>query len=201
MEHDAVRHSSTDKTGDVMTTILHLDKQTWTESEFLAIGETPERIELFDGSLHVTPDPLPRHQYMASQLLNAMNAPSRRAGLFAFGGLNIRLHPGHIRIPDFVITSEIDFDELVVDASSVPLICEILSPSNQATDRIHKMRYYAEAGIPWYLLVEPKTGVLELYRLDGDRYTAHATAAPGELLEITEPVAVTIDPADLLPPR
>ncbi|WP_239166017.1 hypothetical protein [Actinoplanes italicus] len=75
-----------------MTTPLHLDKQTWTESEFLAIGETPE-------------------------------------------------------------------------------------------------------------LVDPRTATLQVYALVEGKYVEHATGAPGLPLTLTEPVAVTIDPADLLPPR
>jgi hypothetical protein len=114
MERDGMRLSSPDDPGDAMTPSLPLsDRTTWTESEFLAFGETPERIELFDGSLHVTPIPLARHQHVVSQLVRVMDAPA----------------------------------------------------------------------------------------LEGDRYLAHATAAPGELLELTGPVVATIDPADLLPPR
>jgi hypothetical protein len=63
------------------------------------------------------------------------------------------------------------------------------------------MRYYADAGIPWYLLAEPRTATFTRYKLEGSEYSVHATAAPGELLELTDPVDVSIDPADLLPPR
>jgi len=184
-----------------MTSTLHLEKRTWTEPEYLALGETPERIELFDGSLHVSPDPLPRHQHAALELAVITRAAVRNAGLHSLCGGNVRLQAGRICIPDFSITADIDFDDLVMDAASVRLICEILSPSNPATDKVIKMRYYAEAGIPWYLLVQPETGLLQLYRLDGDKYLEHATAVPGEPLVLTDPVSVTIDPADLLPPR
>jgi len=63
-----------------------------------------------------------------------------------------------------------------------------------------KMHYYATAGIPWYLRVEQKTGVLRLHRLISRHYVEHAVAKPGETLSLTEPVNVTIDPAHLRAP-
>lgn len=203
MGHVDVGQFPPDKTrDDAMTTaLLHLEDRYWTESEYLAIGETPERIELFDGSLVVTSYPALGHQFVVTSLVFALGAAARRAGLQAFAGANVRLRSGHIRIPDFLITSEINFGDQVCDANVVQLICEVISPSNAATDTVQKMRYYAEAGIPWYLLIDPRIETFHLLRLDGDRYTEHAKAAPGELLELTEPVVATIDPADLLPPR
>lgn len=183
------------------TALLHLENHYWTESEYLAIGETPERIELFDGSLVVTPTPTVGHQYIVSRLVVSLYEVARSAGLHAFAGLGIRLGPGHIRIPDFLITTELNFDDRVNDSDVVKLICEVISPSNASTDTVQKMRHYADAGIPWYLLIDPRSETFHLFRLDGDRYTEHAKAAPGELLELTEPVVATIDPAELLPPR
>ena len=80
------------------------------------------------------------------------------------------------------------------------LVCEIISPSNAATDKVLKMHYYAAAGIRWYLLVEQDTGTLRLFELSGDRYVEHSSAKVGETLELTTPVSVIIDPRDLLPP-
>jgi len=44
-------------------------------------------------------------------------------------------------------------------------ICEILSPSNAATDRVKKRRLYAEHGVPHYWLVDPFARTLEALRL------------------------------------
>jgi Uma2 family endonuclease len=172
-----------------------------TEEEFLAFGETRERIELFDGGLYVTPAPTPRHQHISSELMVALRPAARKAGLYVHEAVNVRLRQGRIPIPDLAVTEPIDFDEPVVDAESVRLVCEIVSPSNASADKVLKMHYYAAAGIPWYLLVEQDTGALHLYELAGQQHREHSVTAPGQVLHLTEPVDVTISPEALLPPR
>ena len=77
-------------------------------------------------------------------------------------------------------------------------MCEVVSPSNPAADRVLKMHYYAQAGIPWYLLVDPEPEImLTLYRAEGDKYIEVAGGVPGEPITLTEPVQITLDPADL----
>jgi Uma2 family endonuclease len=172
-----------------------------TEEEFLSFGETQERIELFDGSLFVTPAPTPRHQHISSELMVALRPAARKAGLYVLEAVNVRLRPSRIPIPDLAITEPIDFDNLVVDAESVRLVCEIVSPSNASADKVLKMHYYAAAGIPWYLLVEQETGALHLYGLSGQSYTERSVTQVGDVLHLTDPVEATISPEDLLPPR
>jgi Uma2 family endonuclease len=173
----------------------------WTEEEYLALGETADRVELFDGSLYVTPAPTPRHQNVARRLAAALDPGADDAGLHVFEGVNVRLRPGRIPIPDLVVTSDIDVDDPVVPASAVRLVCEVLSPNNAAVDKVLKMHYYAAAGIEWYLLVEQGTATLHLYRLDGDTYREHSVTPVGKILRLTEPLTAEIDPARLLPKR
>jgi len=171
-----------------------------TEAEFLALGEWPARVELFGGSLLVTPGQTPRHQHIYGQLEVALRPGAAQAGLFVHGAVNVRLQQGYIPIPDLVITSMIDFREPVIDADVVRLVCEIVSPANASADKVLKMHHYAVAGIPWYLLVEQETGALNLYRLVGSHYVEQSMTHPGTLLRLKEPVEATIAPEDLLPP-
>jgi Uma2 family endonuclease len=169
-----------------------------TEEEFLALGESPDRVELFDGSLLVTPAPTPLHQYISRKLANALD--TAKSGLYVVEAVNVRLQPGRVPIPDIVLTRIVDLTVPIIDAESVELICEIVSPSNASVDKVLKMHHYAAAGIPWYLLVEQETGALHLHRLTGDHYVEHSVTHPGQLLRLTEPVEATIAPEDLLPP-
>ncbi len=171
-----------------------------TEEEFFALGETSKRIELFDGSLFVTPAPTPQHQHISSELKFALRTAARAAGLYVHEAVNVRLQPGRIPIPDLAVTEKIDFKELVIDAEAVVLICEIVSPSNASADKVLKMHYYAAAGIPWYLLVEQESATLHLYQLSGSHYVERSVTRPGEVLHLTEPLTVDLMPEDLLPP-
>lgn len=183
------------------TAIFGRGGQPWSEAEYLGLGETPERVELFDGSLFVTPAPTPRHQLISGRLLVAMLPGADAAGLHVLEAVNVRLKAGRVTIPDLVITSDIDFDEAMIEAPMVRLVCEIISPNNASADKVLKMHYYAAAGIGWYLLVEQETGALHLYRLDGAHYVEHCVARPGDTLRLTEPVRAEIEPSALLPRR
>jgi Uma2 family endonuclease len=184
--------------GDDDMTAAFAHVMPWTEEEFLALGETPDRVELFDGSLLVSPAPTPIHQLISTNLTFALRAAAREAGLRVYPAVNLRLRRDRIPIPDLVLTRPIDVWNLVVDASSVVLVCEIISPSNAATDRVLKMHHYAEAGIQWYLLTDPDTRVLDLYRLEGKQYKQYATGKPGTPLRMDAPVVVEMDPDELL---
>ena len=73
-------------------------------------------------------------------------------------------------------------------------ICEILSPSNVADDRVRKRRLYAEHDVAFYWLLDPSAQTLEALRLDHSSRawvevgsydsTSVARAAPFEAIEI-----------------
>jgi len=60
------------------------------------------------------------------------------------------------------------------------------------------MHYYAAVAIPWYLLIDPDTLTINLYRLAADQYVKHATATPGQALAFPPPLGLQLDPAILV---
>lgn len=165
----------------------------WTEADYLALGETPDKIELVDGSLLVSPRPSLRHQRIATKLITAFDAPAEAAGLLVLPEVNLRLGSGRIVEPD-ILVADSDLTGGIVEAVEAELVCEIVSPGNAGTDRLLKPQLYAAAGIAWYLRVEQSDPVeLWLYRLHGERYELFAAAGRNETLRSDDPFAIALD--------
>ncbi|WP_250027637.1 Uma2 family endonuclease [Paractinoplanes maris] len=168
--------------------------------DYLALGVTSPRVELLDGSLLVTPDPTRTHQRIARHLANTFESNADPARLEVDDAVNVQLGPDRMVIPDVVVYAADDrVDDLIIDSAFVVLVCEIHSPSNATTDKVLKKHYYAAAGIPWYLMVDPTARTFALYELAGSVYKENSITKANEVLHLTEPVVVDLDPATLLP--
>jgi Uma2 family endonuclease len=56
-------------------------------------------------------------------------------------------------------------------------VCEILSSSTKATDRVEKLPIYARVGIPWVWLIDPEARTLEVYETAHERPVLFAAFA------------------------
>ncbi|MEV4821258.1 Uma2 family endonuclease [Micromonospora sp. NPDC049274] len=183
----------------MITPGVHSRALPWTESDYLALGETAQRIELLDGGLLIGPSPSVRHQVIVGGLIVALERGCATTNRTVLPVINLRLNATRILNPDLVVTSELDFTGLCVPADAVLLVGEVAAPHSATIDRVLKPHLYAEAGIEWYLLVEQESLTLHLYQRQGGHYVERATTKRGEVLELTEPVKATIRPEELVP--
>jgi len=86
-------------------------------------------------------------------------------------------------------------------------ICEVLSASNAARDRVEKRALYAKHGVAYYWMIDPEARTLEALVLERGRWlevgsyddTMTARIAPFDAIEL--PVGRLFLPRDVDPPR
>ena len=174
-------------------TLDQLGPGPWTEQDYFDLGETLLRIELIDGSLLVSPPPGVRHQHVSLQLAMAFDGAARSAGLSVYPAVNVRLASDRIVIPDIVL-ADTDDEGFAIEAAEVKLICETVDSSSVVADHVIKLRLYADAGIPCYLLAESAATdlVLRLFQLRSGDYVQVAEGRIGEMLCLTEPISLDL---------
>jgi Uma2 family endonuclease len=164
--------------------------------EVIALPEdNGQRVELIDGTLVVSPSPTPTHQRVLQLLIVALlnTVPPE---LEVLPGVNAVLgQQRRLLIPDLVVTNRPGHTDLYFTGDQIVLAAEILSPSTRAYDRILKRQLYAEAGIGYYLVVDPAPAtppLATLLRLDGEDYREDVRSTDG-LLRIERPFPIEVD--------
>ncbi len=80
-------------------------------------------------------------------------------------------------------------------------ICEVLSPTNEAHDRLTKRRLYARYGVRHYWIVDPQTRLLEAYSLEGERWVDAGTFGDVDIARIPPFEAVELPVGRLFLPK
>ncbi|MFD2482339.1 Uma2 family endonuclease, partial [Amycolatopsis albidoflavus] len=111
--------------------------------------------------------------------------------------------PGFSRRPDLMITTKaalarVDHDEDMLRANEILLVVEIVSPGSKRTDYATKHDEYADAGIPFYWILDLDDPIsLVACHQAGDLGYQDAPAVTGKF-RTTEPFPAEIDLAALL---
>ncbi|WP_337062950.1 Uma2 family endonuclease [Kineococcus sp. G2] len=143
--------------------------------EDLPQDENGPRMELVDGSLHVTPLGDLRHQRLVGQLAYRLTdlAP---VGWVVLPGANLlrRAATDRLLIPDVVVVAEEAFADggVYADPSDVLLAVEVESPSTRSADRLLKRELYAQWKVPHYWIVDPQARTLTRLALGPGRHYA-----------------------------
>ncbi len=183
---------------------------TW--EDLLALPEDVHA-EVISGAVVVPRAPLPRHARAQRAIGRFVGGPyddddgrGGPGGWWILLEVDVRLSQHDIVRPDLAgwrrerLTKPWDLRPIDV----VPdWLCEVVSPSNAAQDRVRKRELYARHRVPFYWLVDPGQRTLEALRLDG---------ASGAWIEVgayddasiarTAPFdAIELEVARLFPPR
>ena len=160
-----------------------------TLADFLAIPAADRWHEFVVGQIIEKAMPVGQHGYAQGKL---------RVVLDDYDGPEGKGRPGGWW---FVIDTEVDFprfgrrfrpdlagwriDRMPTPPQGVPSLCpdwacEIISPEKRRYDAVEKRRYYAEAGIPFYWLLDYELRTLTALKLAGGHYVTIGEAADAD---------------------
>jgi len=138
----------------------------YTWDDFIALGDEDLR-ELIDGELVEIEQPTFKHARLVALLCYYLAgwSDSGRGGICLSSGYKIRISDRRGVMPDVQFYRQgndalSDQDEGLVRGRP-DLVVEIILPSSQRYDRVTKLRWYAQLGIPEYWLVDPAAMMLQ----------------------------------------
>jgi Uma2 family endonuclease len=143
----------------------------------------PEMVaEIVEGELHASPRPALRHAWTSSRLGDRIGPPFHD-GRRSPGGWIIldepELHFGtDVLVPDLAGWRRTRMPRLPDGAYTTlapDWVCEVVSPSTAALDRVKKLAIYAREGASHLWLVDPLARTIEVLRLARKRWTIVAT--------------------------
>ncbi len=171
------------------------------------ILKLPENVvgEIIDGELFVSPRPRPEHALATARLTGKLEPSFGGGGGQGPGGWWI------LTEPEIHLGKKTDEDTLVPDLAGwrkermpklpseayftmVPdWVCEILSPSNARLDRVKKVPKYAQYGVKYLWLVNPREKTLEVFRLENSAWVLIQTFVEADKVKIQPFEAVEFD--------
>jgi Uma2 family endonuclease len=141
----------------------------WTYTDWEQLPDDGNRYEIIDGVLYMTTAPSYFHQWIIQGLQEYIGIPVRRQRLgFAVAAPIGVLMPNCQPVqPDFVVVLQsnaaIIYDRRIRGVPDVMI--EVLSPSNAVYDEDIKFDAYARAGLPEYVIIDPRSRTFNHYRL------------------------------------
>lgn len=160
-------------TPDVSSTAPNA-RYTW--DDFVALGEDDLR-ELIDGELVEVEVPTDSHEYIVGRLVTALTnwADAGHGGRALVSGYKVRISDRRGVMPD------VQFYRSGNDASRrqqkglvegrPDLVVEVVSPSSARYDRVKKLHWYAQLGVPEYWLVDAEAQMVERLALRDGVYS------------------------------
>ena len=179
--HTSTVSASQDTVDDLVLELLPLQGR-WNAEQYLWLTDHTNRLlEFTDGYIEVLPMPTDQHQTILLFLYDLFNGFLRPlGGKVLVAPLRLRIHERKYREPDLLLVLSADDprrqNRYWIGAD---LVVEIVSPDKPERDLIDKRIDYAEAGIPEYWIVDPRTVMINVLRLENNTYTEHGVFGRG----------------------
>lgn len=164
------------------------------------------RTEIINGSIIVSPTPTYRHARAVRKLERVLSHVEEegldmlQTATVEASGTGDRYVPDLLVIPTALAEGEgWDGPEWIRPAEALELAVEVVSPSSALHDWQAKARGYARAGVPLYLVVDPRRSEVALFSdPKGDEYQEVARAVRGGSVNLPKPFDVEIEASALL---
>jgi Uma2 family endonuclease len=126
------------------------------------------RDEVWEGVLHMVPQPTTTHVRIQAALRDALKQIIAPRGLEAWTELGIRdlADPQSYRVPDVSVTRAEFLSERGIEGRA-ELVIEVLSPNDESRE---KLPFYARQEVQEVWLIDPKTRAIEVFALRLDHY-------------------------------
>ena len=169
------------------------------------------RGEILAGQVVLTPAPLPKHSKTQRALGRFIGGPfddddgfDGPGGWWIFIEVDIQLSTHDVVRPDLAGWRRARLPEPGEQRPIVVCpdwVCEVLSPSTAARDRVDKSQLYAAHGVDFYWLVDPDSRTLEAFHLTDGHWTLSGTFREGHVARIPPFEEVELHIARLFLPK
>lgn len=180
-----------------------MDLHTLAESLELPDGY---RAEIITGSIVVSPTPTYRHALIVKAIERVLDR-AENTDLVTLQMVTVEVAESDDRyVPDLVVLPTLvaqgnDWDgpDWIRPADELELAVEVVSPRSDAYDWKVKVRGYARAGVPYYLVVDQRKSEIALFsEPEGSDYKKVTRAVRGASVHLPEPFDLEIKASALL---
>jgi len=146
-----------------------------TARQFLELGEDPPgvRLELVNGEVAVSPSPVPDHSHVVFALARILGNHIEAEALGELhGDVDTIFGPHDVRRPDVLFFATARRHLIGQKAmEGPPDVCiEVISPSSAQIDREDKFKQYADGGVAFYWIIDPKDRTIHAFRLVNSQF-------------------------------
>ena len=150
-----------------------------TASEFYELDayKNDELIQLIDGEVVISVPPIPKHQFVVSEVLYLLMTYAKEHGGKAVASpIEVYLDEENIFEPDVLYIKpdsacKVEEKRLV---GAPNLVVEVLSPSTAKFDRHKKYQAYEKHGVEEYWIIDPVHETLEIWTGQNAKFTRQA---------------------------